>query len=127
MPRAMKNQLPPLDLGPETVGQRIASLRKKRGLTQETLAQQIGISKQLISDYETGRLHLSDDMLTRISLALKVSADILLGLEKKNLDDGQPSLRILKRLNLIEKLPVSEQKALLKTIDKYLQAPTTEN
>lgn len=35
-----------------TMGQRIAELRKKRGLTQEELAEQLGVSPQAVSKWE---------------------------------------------------------------------------
>jgi ribosome-binding protein aMBF1 (putative translation factor) len=43
MPKVSKLKLPPLDLGEETLGQRIARLRKGRGISQVELAGKIGI------------------------------------------------------------------------------------
>ena len=45
-----------------TIGQNIALLRKRNGLTQETLAAQIGVSAQSISKWETGT-NMPDVML----------------------------------------------------------------
>lgn len=42
MPRKSSLKLPALDLGEETVGERIARLRKERGYTQIELAERIG-------------------------------------------------------------------------------------
>jgi transcriptional regulator with XRE-family HTH domain len=122
MPRKRKKGLPPLKLGAETVGQRISRLRKERGLTQKELAQQIGITNNLVSDYETGRLMLNGEMVARFAIILKVSADTILGLKVVSREDSQPSLRILKRLKKIASLPAYQKKTLLKTIDVMLKA-----
>jgi len=81
MPRISKLPLPPLNLGKETIGERIARLRKERGYTQRELAEKIGIIHSLVSDYEKGKLRLYDQMVTRFALALEVSTDTILGLK----------------------------------------------
>lgn len=40
-----------------TLGSRIAVLRKKRGLTQEQLAEQMGVSAQAVSKWENEFSH----------------------------------------------------------------------
>lgn len=122
MPRAFKNQLPPLEPEHRQIGSRIASVRKKRGLTQKQLADAIGISQYLVSDYETGRVHLSDEMLIRFVKALRSSADVILGLKDDKKTENEPSLRLQKRLAEIERLPAADQRALLRNIDMFLRA-----
>ena len=123
MPRISRLKLPPLNLGKETIGQRIARLRKERGFTQIELAEKIGIIQNLISDYERDKLRLHPEMLIRFAQALEVSTDDILGLngadKKKNGD--RISLRLLRRSKKIEELPSSQQKTLLKTIDTFLK------
>lgn len=121
MPRVPKQILPPLNLSQETVGQRIARLRKAKGLTQESLAEKIGITRSVIANYEKNRLRIYDEMLARIALALSCTTDQILGLGKALDSTDSPSLRLSRRLQKIERLPISEQKALLKTIDAYLK------
>jgi len=122
MPRKRKQDLPPLKLGNETVGQRLARLRKEQGYTQQELADRIGITQTSVSDYETGRLRLNDELIARFALALKVSADVMLGLKGSKRGEIKPSLKIIRRLNKITTLPAAQQKALLKTIDMFLKA-----
>lgn len=62
MPRPMKTHLPPLPQNIGAVGERIAQLRKERGYTQKELAEKIGIERPLLTDYEIGRLRLSDEI-----------------------------------------------------------------
>ncbi len=121
MPRPSKLKLPPLDLGNETVGQRIARLRKERGYTQIELAERMSIIQGLISDYERDKLRLHGEMVVRFAQALEVTADELLGINSSK-NGVKPNLKILRRLKKIESLPASSQKTLLKTIDTFLIA-----
>lgn len=104
-----------------TIGQRIAFYRKQQGFTQSELAQKIGTTQHVISDYEVGRAHLNDDMVINIALTLKVSADILLGIEKIGNNQYKASLKVMKRLNRIEKLPPLKQKQILQTLDSLIR------
>lgn len=119
MPRPFKQPLPELEISTNLIGKRIAALRKARGLTQAQLADKIGISQYLVSSYETGRLHLSDDMIIRLANALESTSDSILGLDKT--EPESQSLRLVKRLKKIEQLPMAKQKVLLQTIDGYLK------
>ncbi len=51
----------------DLVGQRIASARKKRGMTQEQLAEQVGVSVQAVSKWETGKNLPDIENLLRIA------------------------------------------------------------
>ena len=121
MPRPRKEKLPELNLS-QSIGQNIARIRKSRGLTQIELGNIIGINQYQISDYEIGRLHLSDEMIIRFAKALKTTSDDILGLKESDTDIENPSLKIIRRLIKIEKLPEADQKSLLKTIDMFLKA-----
>ena len=122
MPRKPKSELPPLQLGNETIGQRIARLRKERGYTQKELAEKIGIERTRVTDYELRRLRLYDEMVSRFALVLGVSTDEILGLSVKPHSPNTPDLKITKRMHKIEKLPSYQKKSLLNTIDAYLKA-----
>lgn len=127
MPQAYKKELPPLEGEHQEIGARLATIRKKRRLTQTRLAEMIGISQYLVSNYETGRLHLSDEMLIRFAKALKTSTDMILGLKDDDQAELGTSLRIQKRLAEIEKLTPADQRALLRNIDMFLKAAKTDN
>lgn len=123
MPRKSKLILPPIDLGKDTVGQRLANFRKESGYTQVELAEKMGIIQGLVSDYERDKLRLHAEMLARFAKALNVSTDEIIGLKEAQKNGKKAgSLRIMRRLNKIEALPSSQQKTLLKTIDMFLKA-----
>jgi transcriptional regulator with XRE-family HTH domain len=63
------------------IGKRLALFRKARALTQCELAQIIGISQSTLTDYERDKLRLHDSLIVKISQALKISADELLGIK----------------------------------------------
>jgi transcriptional regulator with XRE-family HTH domain len=113
---------PPLDLGGETLGQRLARLRKQGGFTQIEFAEKVGITQVLISAYETDRHLFSAEMAIRFALALDVSTDDLLHPQAKRPASKSPSLKVQRRIEQIETLPLYEQRALLTTIDKFLVA-----
>ena len=132
MPKKPTFKLPPLNLGDETLGQRIARLRKAKGYTQTDLAQELaqGESAQkqisnirvLISDYERNKIRPHYEMIVRLALVLGVTADELLGIKQPKKKNDEPSLKIQKRMKNVEKLPPAQQKVLLKTIDTFLKA-----
>lgn len=102
--------------------ERLSRLRKERGWTQVELAERLGISQTLISDYERGRLRLNADIVVRLANALEVTADELLQpTGRQHSLRRKPSLRVLRRLEKIEKLPPHQQSTLLKTIDTFLR------
>jgi transcriptional regulator with XRE-family HTH domain len=104
----------------ETIGQRLARLRRERGLTQVMLAERVGIIQALVSDYERDKLRLNPDMSVKFAQALGVTTDQLLGLQPTKGNGHQPSRKVLRRLQEIENLPRRDQDALLRTIDAFL-------
>ena len=117
MPSKKKSLLPEID---PYIGAIISRVRKEKGLTQIQLAEKAGISQQQLSHYENGKLHISAEMISRLSSILEVSSDRILGLDVDSVNK-EVSLKISRRMNRIENLPESEQRALLKTIDIYLR------
>lgn len=122
MPKKRTLQLTPIDFGDETLGQRLARVRKERGFTQVELAARTGLIQSLVSDYETDRLNLSAEMAVRFALALDVSTDDLLHPQAKKTTGKTPNRKVLRRLELIESLPRRKQDALLTTIDAFLDS-----
>jgi len=81
MPRKPLYKLNPI-VPNETIGDRLARIRKSRGLTQIEISQRVGISQALYSSYERARLRLSAEMLAQIAIVLNVSSDEILGIAK---------------------------------------------
>jgi transcriptional regulator with XRE-family HTH domain len=120
MPRPSTLELPPLDQGNDSFGQRLARLRKERGYTQVELATKIGIIEALVSDYERDKLRPHADMIIRFATALEVTSDELLGLTPSKPIGALRSRRFLRRLQHVDRLPKRDQDALLRAIDAFL-------
>jgi transcriptional regulator with XRE-family HTH domain len=122
MPQPPKFNLKELDFDGKTIGQRIADVRKKRGITQIELAEKIGITQKLVSDYETDRLNISAKMLCHFAIALSTTADVLLGFNHSEQKNEELSLRYTRRIREISQLPEVKIKAILRTLDDLIRA-----
>jgi transcriptional regulator with XRE-family HTH domain len=106
----------------ETIGERLARLRRERGMTQVELAQQLGVAQPVVSDYERGELRLHGELIIKLSDVLGVSSEELLGLKKSPSNGALKNRRLLRRLQQIDRLPRRDQQALLRTIDRFLES-----
>ena len=61
------------------LGENIRELRKARGYSQETLAQELNVVRQTVSKWEKGLSVPDADMLEKLAAVFEVSADALLG------------------------------------------------
>ncbi|MGN0588814.1 MAG: helix-turn-helix domain-containing protein [Ruminiclostridium sp.] len=85
-------------------GNRLKTLRLKANMTQEQLAKKLGLTKSVISAYETDLRLPSYDVLIHIAKIYNVTSDYLLGLEQKREIDlsGLTNDEIEALLNLIK-------------------------
>lgn len=65
-------------------GNTLKTLRLRENMTQAQLAQKLGLTKSVISAYETGLRLPSYDVLIHVSKIFKVSTDYLLGVESQH-------------------------------------------
>lgn len=65
-------------------GNTLKTLRLHEEMTQAQLSQKLGLTKSVISAYETGLRLSSYDVLIHIAQIFKVSTDYLLGVEQKD-------------------------------------------
>ena len=63
-------------------GNTLKTLRLRKDMTQAQLANKLGLTKSVISAYETGLRLPSYDILIHIARIYNVSTDYLLGIEK---------------------------------------------
>ena len=62
------------------IGEKIRTLRKAAGLSQQQLANELGISEKSIQRYETGENEPNSQTMRMLATYFSVSADYLLGL-----------------------------------------------
>lgn len=104
-------------------GARLASIRKRQGMTQVELAQAIGFNQPGISYYESKGGHPPAPVLTALAQALNVSTDELLGITperrppRKSKSEVPPEKRRLwKQFLLVERLSERDQRSVLRLI-----------
>jgi transcriptional regulator with XRE-family HTH domain len=109
--------LPPL-------GKACNQLENGVGLTQKGFGEKIGLTREAIAAYEAGRSHLIDTTLLDMAVILRVSVNEILGLERLALENPIISRRWAKRVAVIESLPESVKKHILRTLDDVIKANT---
>ena len=66
----------------DLLGEKIKYLRKEKGIGQNLLARELGVSNASISYWETGKQIPSAEVVYKIAKYFEVTADYLLGLEE---------------------------------------------
>jgi transcriptional regulator with XRE-family HTH domain len=105
----------------EQLGQRIAILRKTRGLTQVQLAGRLGVAQQTLAHYEAGRLRLLAGALPILAEHLDTPIDALLGetRTRSRIKRG-PAPKIQQQLEQVARLPKAKQRFVSQVIDSVL-------
>lgn len=97
------------------IGKRLMLARKKKGYTQEQLANQAGVSIKMISAAENGHKAMRPENIIKICECLSISTDYLLRGESEY-------LCALSEYNEIERLSPKQREALSKIIEDFLSA-----
>lgn len=63
---------------PSSIGERIKDLRNRCGFKQQELADKIGVSRQVLSNWERGYTPLDSDGVTKLAKILEVPTDYIL-------------------------------------------------
>ena len=69
------------------LGERIKELRTAFGMSQVTLAEKTGVTKQCVSNWENGYIQPSIDALIKLTEVFSAGADYMLGLTNKRTID----------------------------------------
>ncbi|WP_223254231.1 helix-turn-helix domain-containing protein [Halobacillus halophilus] len=92
-----------------SVGNLITKLRKKRNLTQEGLAERVGISRASLSHYEKDRREPDYETLRKLADFFEVSTDYLLGRSKAAKKTGNEEYDSIEEINrLLDKYEIDE-------------------
>ncbi len=74
------------------MGKRIAHIRKERNLTQDQLAELVGLTTQTVSSAERGTKALRPENIVKLCQALRVTPnDLLLGTSREALEGASSS------------------------------------
>jgi transcriptional regulator with XRE-family HTH domain len=104
------------------LGARLAQARKDRGLTQQQLADQLGIAQQTLAHYEVGRVRIAASMLPVLAEMLDQSIDEMLMGHPSTRAPGKrgPASRLQQQMDAISQLPRAKQKFVVEMLDTVL-------
>lgn len=105
-----------LALDTMTFAQRLAALRKERGLTQQGLADLASIHMMQVHRYESGGSLPSVEVLKKLAVALRVSADQLLFEEHERAPDDSLKLQF----EAVSRLSPEEKQVVIEVVDGLL-------
>jgi transcriptional regulator with XRE-family HTH domain len=117
VPRPPKN----VSFSKKDAGERIRHIRESRDVTQVQLAKILGITQSNVSEMERGVRGITTHQVVRLAKALRVSIDeILVGgsATREKLPLGR--VKLLRRVQRIERLPEPRQRVVLKFIDALI-------
>lgn len=106
----------------QALGSRIAQARKERGMTQQALAEALGIAQQTLGHYEVARARIAADLLPRLADALDMSLDELLKGQPTVRLNGKrgPASRLEQQLDAVTSLPKAKQKMVAELLDSVI-------
>lgn len=110
------------------LGERIARLREQAGLSQQQLAERLGINQQMVAYWERRAATLRPDQLTALAEALKTSADELLGKAPSKSRGSGPSGRVRQVFEAVSRLPRRQQQKIAEVVEALVaQQSGSEN
>ncbi|HXE10636.1 MAG TPA: helix-turn-helix transcriptional regulator [Bryobacteraceae bacterium] len=96
--------------------ERLVELRKQRGLTQQALAEQVGMHISQIRRYESGQSQPTLDAIRKLAVALSVSADMLLFEDQERGPDEELKLQF----EAVTRLDPEEKKVIRSVIESII-------
>ena len=102
------------------LGTRINRLRKGLGITQVQLAEQLGVSQQTVTAYESGNRRVPISHLPRLAALLGTSVEALIGQPATAAKRG-PAPKLQQQLEQLGRLPKTQQRLVSQLIDTVLQ------
>jgi transcriptional regulator with XRE-family HTH domain len=99
-------------------GERLARLRKAKGLTQRQLAAKLGASQRVITYYENESAYPPAHLLPKLAAVFGVGVEELLDAAEPVVEVSPlPDRRLRKRMQLLGKLRPQDQRMVFRMID----------
>ncbi len=103
----------------KTLGARVAQLRKEEGLSQQAVADGLGIAQQTLAHYEVGRLRMPASLLPKLAQLFGVAVDELVGVSSASGKRG-PTPKLQQQIEKLSRLPKAKQKTVMEMIEGVL-------
>lgn len=103
-------------------GERLATLRRAKGLTQKELGDLVGVSGRMIAHYENIASYPPANFIPLLAKVLKASIEELMGLKPLKDDFSPKNIRKWRQLKKFERLSLKDQKSVLRFIQTLPEA-----
>lgn len=104
----------------KALGSRITAARKALSLTQQQMADRMGVVQQTYAQWETGRARIQVDTLPKLAQDLGVTLDELLGVKPASRTKPGPANKFERQIERMRKLPRTKQQLILDMLDAFL-------
>jgi len=104
------------------LGDQIATARKEKDMTQQQLADQLGVSQRVITYWERKHVALKPEQLSALADALGVSADFLLSRDKAKGRGNGPKGKAKYIFEEVSKLPRGQQEKIFDLLEPFISA-----
>jgi transcriptional regulator with XRE-family HTH domain len=104
----------------KALGTRIAQLRKEQGLSQQSVADSLGVAQQTYAHYEVGRVRMPISLLPEVAGLFGVSSDDLLGRKSGAAGKRGPASKLQQQIERLSLLPKAKQKVVMEMIEGVL-------
>ncbi len=104
----------------KALGARIADARKAQNLTQQEVADLLGVAQQTYAQYEVGRSRIPASMLPKLAHDLSVTLDELMGTNEHQQRKPGPASKLKRQFDRISQLPKTKQRFVLEMLDMVI-------
>lgn len=104
----------------KALGARIAEARKSQNLTQQQVADRLGIAQQTYAGYEVGYSRIPASMLPSLAQDLGLTLDELMGQNECSRAKPGPASKLQKQFERINQLPRTKQRFFTEVLDGLL-------
>ena len=103
------------------LGKRIAQLRREQNMTQQQLADALGIAQQTLAHYEVARLRVPASMFPTLSEIFKTPMDVLMGQSAAPRSGKRgPASQLQRSIERISELPKPKQRFVMEMLETVL-------
>jgi len=101
-------------------GQRLHALREQAGLSQQQLADRIGLTQRAYAYWERHPVALRPDQLLSLAQALNVSVDDLVGTNETRKRGAGPTGKMKQLFEAASRLPRSQQQKITALLEPFI-------
>jgi len=117
---------PPISQNRTAFGQRLYAARIQAGLSQNQVAEKLGITQPSYADWERSAVSLKPEYLPKLAEMLGVSIESLLGVEERPRSTSGPGGKLRRIFEEASRLPRYQQQRVIAIVEDMLIAQRTK-